>query len=57
VPFVVQTAVNLKEFKLVGDAYVHDIMDGGLWRLSIDGNELEGVTGSNLVWEDAVLLI
>jgi hypothetical protein len=41
IPFVLRGSENPSEFMLLGDTYVHGIMDGELWRITADGNGLE----------------
>ncbi|KAH8815982.1 heterokaryon incompatibility protein-domain-containing protein [Xylogone sp. PMI_703] len=55
VPFILRPDENPGEFKFVGDAYVHGIMDGELWKVSADSKGLESVHG-DLTWSDIVLV-
>lgn len=55
VPFVLRETENSEEFTLLGDSYVHGIMDGELWEPSQDENGLGSVEG-NLEWADVVLV-
>ena len=45
VPFILRKTDVDDEFRLVGDCYVHGVMDGQLWRETADGLELESVDG------------
>lgn len=53
--YVLRPAEGPVEFRLLGDAYVHGIMDGELWRLAAGGTGLESVKG-DLIWQDVVLV-
>jgi hypothetical protein len=55
IPYILRSTAASNEFKLLGDAYVHGIMDGELWRLAGDGTRLESVHG-DLAWQDVVLV-
>jgi hypothetical protein len=55
VPFVLRETENPAEFTLLGDSYVHGIMDGELWRFAKDGMGLDSVDGSRN-WKDIVLV-
>jgi hypothetical protein len=55
VPSILRETETEAEFILLGDTYVHGIMDGELWRLASDGNGLESVDGT-LSWDEIVLV-
>ncbi|KAH8883498.1 hypothetical protein GQ53DRAFT_752968 [Thozetella sp. PMI_491] len=55
VPFVLRPTSGENEFGLLGDCYVHGVMDGQLWRPNADGTWLESVDGS-LEWRAVTLI-
>lgn len=55
VPYVLRPAANSNEYSLLGDSYMHGIMDGELWKRSVDGDGLESVHG-DLTWIDVILV-
>lgn len=56
VPYVLRKADGPGEFTLLGDAYVHGIMQGELWRKSEDGTGDDGPVNWNLVMEPVTLV-
>jgi len=51
VPFVCSGTAAKSVFSLVGEGYVHDIVDGELWKRTEDGKQLKSL-GGGLVIED-----
>lgn len=48
VPFLLRTLAETEKYRLIGEAYVHGIMDGEVWKRSDDGDSMiptaEGVS-------------
>lgn len=55
VPFVLREPAVKSEYSLVGEAYVHIIMDGELWEMTVNGEQLISI-GGDLAIEEVVLV-
>ncbi|KAL5321352.1 hypothetical protein ACEPPN_009308 [Leptodophora sp. 'Broadleaf-Isolate-01'] len=55
VPLVLRETKSAGDFTLMGDAYVHGIMDGELWNVDENGEGLNSIDGC-LEWGDVVLV-